>query len=1164
MALKDAPLLQELPIVAIENGVKTIYSFEIQIQQQDMGYDPLKAGTGALAQQDVAVYADTVTLNEPLTLPGKNLSIYARRLVLGKGVAIDVSGAPATSSFAPGDFPQQTDMTAGANGSPGGGATSGGNAGSVTVAVDEIVGTDAGTFGKPQIEAVNLTQELAQRFQQAAQKMGPVTMSAFSAPIQYYYSGGMFGNNTPNPYPFKYLIGTLAVPAAAVGLGTIKVEDSSFSGDGKSVTVTFSAKDLKVAFSSSLDINQSDSGVSGKPSIPLASLPFTLQAGIAVQVDASAGMLAGAQVTVSAAVRLEQTPKLAGNLGPAGACVADMLTKLDEVSKHVQAALSASLQSLADALVRELNGTMQTGTPPALQIYARGHIGGRGQDGHAGIKGSKGENGGPTNTQVYELGGVYTTPPETCGKKGTKGGGAGDAGHSGDGGKGGTIALQFMKAWPLRIVLFTDGGPGGEAAAPGARGEGGDGGDGAEFLVHIVSTQGNYGKTVTGDNGPRGDQGNPAVFQGAMGNAGAAGSVAVNGAAYSGTRKTVAPLSYDLLAPLLKLEQLLMTQRIAKLVYLNAKAKADYDRVATLFLWLCTVLPDSVTGPTSSIPLDDRTARAAIRDSARVELLRLQRGLDYFGHPYNWAPVLLLKHTQTRVNELIALGQIVEQQYNAYNAENKSVTEKLQALDDTLGALEADLLKSKTAEDALNRQIELTEGAVASLQTDMETQQGVMKRHQQELDQVIQVKIKNQCNLANIFKVVQAVVAIGAGAYNGVTEIAGAAQLEAIFTAAKAAAAGVGQLKDDIESILKATASLQGLAGELGAVDSAIKADKPNSVKIAVVKEEFEETITPLLAEFPAEAKELRGAVRGFLDLAQAHNEKILDYNALFVQKAQIITLRAQIQAQIGSVNAVKSQRKEELVPAPYTTFFRSALTWSKENLIRLLYEETRAFCYHTGAPRKDLVEDLSDLNMATLANAQARLLTDYDQFLESVGRPYGAVTDIKVTISKADDPALFESLASTGRITFTVRYTDPQFAGLTLVKAESVEVHLPGVKGGKADELNVAMTMMGEGAVRPPDKTDEASVVHFNCPPRPVSFKYSFDPDRADPVVQPGQISDSEFAPLSPFTTWTLDFGMKSNLNSFVKFAAVDAIEMHFSGKAFGRRAMMARPVSA
>src|SRR4051812_18952969 len=116
-----------------------------------------------------------------------------------------------------------------------------------------------------------------------------------------------------------------------------------------------------------------------------------------------------------------------------------------------------------------------------------------------------------------------------------------------------------------------------------------------------------------------------------------------------------------------------MMQRVAKLTHLNAATDADYQLASTLFLWLCNVNPDSVTKEANLLSPEDRSARLAMRSTAQVELLRMQRGLDYFGHPYNWAPVLNLRHNQKRVTELIALGKIVEDQVAIYNNVGSSV-----------------------------------------------------------------------------------------------------------------------------------------------------------------------------------------------------------------------------------------------------------------------------------------------------------------------------------------------------------------------------------------------------------------------------------------------------------------------------------------------------------
>jgi hypothetical protein len=425
------------------------------------------------------------------------------------------------------------------------------------------------------------------------------------------------------------------------------------------------------------------------------------------------------------------------------------------------------------------------------------------------------------------------------------------------------------------------------------------------------------------------------------------------------------------------------------------------------------------------------------------------------------------------------------------------------------------------------------------------------------IEDEIRKKVDEQCNLENVINITKALVTVGSGAFDVVGAIKGGKELLDIFDEAKKAAAAIGQAKDVIEKVQKTVGDLNSLGKQLSTVTDAVKAGKPDSVKIAVLREEFEENIKPLIKKFPNQSKELRTAVRGFFDLNQARNEKILAYNALFVQKAELKALSEQLLAHIQSVQTIISENKQALVPVAYTSFFRSALGWSKQNLIHLLYEGSRAFYYYTGTQRKDLMEKLSDLNVAALADTQARLLTAYDDYLRSVGRPYGPITDVKVTISREEDPALFEGLPTSGRITFKVDHTHPEFEGLTLVKVDSVTVALPGITGGKTDVLNVAMTMAGDGAVRPVDNNDEKGVVHFNCPPRPISFRYSYDPDRHDPIIQPGVIADKEFSALSPFTTWTLDFGLKNNLNKFINLANLQTIELHFNGHAFGRRAL-------
>jgi hypothetical protein len=1148
--------IQELPIITTENGIKSIYAFHINLKQLDLGYElPKELNKGRpLAPHHVHVYADTVELDDHLVLPGKNVGIFARRVKLTKSASIDVTGPSAQDNYKPGDLPQQNDQNRGAKGSPGANGSGGEAAGNVTIIADELIGAADVPFGTPLLKNLSLPQVVGPKFQKAIQQYGSQSkLGALSFPVDVHWN-----MRDDTPCRFYTLKGSVNFPETPLqGFAGLKVDGCRVNGDGKSVTVLVSAQNLKADIPAGFAITECDnSNWNGKThAIPFTTDPFSLQAEVDIQSDESRWKLSPGPIRVTASLTLKPGAPI-GEFEKLRQCA--LLQVRDRVSAAAsEKAFAPALKALAEAVCVELNHELEAGGAPSLVILAQGGTGGRGQDGHPGMEGAKGENGRPTSTYVVaDPAGRYSTPPETNGQKGKPGGQGGDAGHSGNGGAGGAIGLNFMKAAPVSILLLADAGAGGAPATPGARGRGGEGGDGADFYVHMYNSQ--EVEQASGADGPRGDEGPVASFAGNRGTAGTAGKIEANGAKVEGMgAKTFPSYSYDKMALSMKLDQLLMVQRVGKLTYLNADSDADYQFAASLFLWLCNVCPDSVTKGNNALTVQDRNARAALCSSARVEMLRLQRGLDYFGHPYNWAPVLSLRHNQKRVTELIGLGKIVEEQLDIYNNTNKSVTEKLAALNATVTELTRDLAKTDAANAVLQKEIEAGENACTSLQKDIENQVAVMKRGQAAIEDEIRKKVDEQCNLENVINVTKALVTVGSGAFDVVGVIKGGKELLEIFEEAKKAAATIGQAKDVIEKIQKTVGDLNSLGKQLSTVTDAVRAGKPDSVKIAVLREEFEENIKPLIKKFPTQSKELRTAVRAFFDLNQARNEKILAYNALFVQKAELKALSEQLLAHIQSVQTIISENKQALVPVAYTSFFRSALGWSKQNLIHLLYEGSRAFYYHTATQRKDLMEKLSDLNVAALADTQARLLTAYDDYLRSVGRPYGPITDVKVTVSREEEPAVFEGLPTTGRITFKLDHTHPEFEGLTLVKVDSVTVALPGISGGKTDVLNVAMTMAGDGAVRPVDNNDEKGVAHFNCPPRPISFRYSYDPDRRDPIIQPGVIADKEFSALSPFTTWTIDFGLKNNLNKFLNLADIKVIELHFNGHAFGRRAL-------
>src|SRR5690606_36658782 len=118
-----------------------------------------------------------------------------------------------------------------------------------------------------------------------------------------------------------------------------------------------------------------------------------------------------------------------------------------------------------------------------------------------------------------------------------------------------------------------------------------------------------------------------------------------------------------------------------------------------------------------------------------------------------------------------------------------------------------------------------------------------------------------------------------------------------------------------------------------------------------------------------------------------------------YARKGDIATRRRQLEDEIRSIKQLKAHHRDALVPVAYTAFFQSALAWAKENLVQQVYEESRALFHHTAVRRDDVLDRVSDMNTAALADIHARLLTDYDNFLKTAGRPYGPFIDIGITV---------------------------------------------------------------------------------------------------------------------------------------------------------------------
>ena len=106
------------------------------------------------------VCADTVIIDSTLMNPGKNISVFARRIICKPGARLITTAFAPAPDWKGGDYPQQTDRSAGAAGANGANGGKGDEAGGIAIRAESIVTDTAGTLTGVKMQALELRDVL--------------------------------------------------------------------------------------------------------------------------------------------------------------------------------------------------------------------------------------------------------------------------------------------------------------------------------------------------------------------------------------------------------------------------------------------------------------------------------------------------------------------------------------------------------------------------------------------------------------------------------------------------------------------------------------------------------------------------------------------------------------------------------------------------------------------------------------------------------------------------------------------------------------------------------------------------------------------------------------------------------------------------------------------
>jgi hypothetical protein len=1076
----------------------TIHTHHITLTQANLPYQVV-AGQRLPSEKHFAVYADQIRLAGVLQNPGRNIELHAREIVVAAPAILDAAGPYADKDFKRGEPATQKGILPGTVGTNGDDATIGRPAGDIVIDAHHIVDRTAGahTLSVSDIAAVGA---------QAVSANPPKIENSCVLPAMEY--GRLEIYHT--------MVFTLE-DGRVEGLSHVAFESSRYDASSNRVGLRLSIGPLTM------------SGKDRDSGNRVGTNPFHFK------VDATA--LLGADGTISD-VRSELSLVSDKPIEATGSSFP--LKIVESALKTIRERVAAHVAGPAEGVCRAFGSRLRGA---ALTLLASGGRGGRGQDGHDGVGGTKGDDGVKTEKYGAETNGNYGFPPEAIGKPGTPGGGAGSPGASADGGNGGHVRLQVVEPLGLSLIYTVAAGEGGEQGSAGARGIGGPGGAGQ--VCHMYQyPSGKHIDDMKAPDGAYGGTGPGPAKPGNTGKPGAAGEpITINGAPFTASG-AVPVLTLAGFAPALSLSQLLITQNATDQDFQNAATDGQRISVADGYTWLITInQPFTDTAhpiDQTRVSLPEQKVRIGIHNGAVVSLMRLQQGLDYYGHSYNWAPVLNLNSLVARTGELIYLGKVVEDQFNRYLDKALSDKERMQSftqakreIDQKLSQFDADINKLTPQIESFQVEVDKQTEAMRVQRTVLETDQLKFKD-----DLIKYLREQNELDWKDFLDILSTVIGCVGGAVTGVGGI------KTAFDAFKKAEEFSDKVKKAVEVFKKAQATFASLKKTYGEVKGEFDEGNVNAAKILVDDGEYDKLIKDYIDKVDS-AGELRKAIDYYVTLCQARNMAAYNYTALVSQQLTLKAGRDQLYLGIQHINAEIAGRQDNVL-AIYTAYLQDAYEDLQRHLLRNIYLENRAYQYWA---LKDRALQTEDLTIATLSATHGLLIADID----SVRENSQAASDFtqKVTVSADHYPNEFAAMRESRALTFELDiHKEKGFQNMRHIIVSKFTLELPEVNGG-SNVLFVNLVHSGAAVLNSDINLAAPGALHvFSHRPRMAPYKIDYQDSRN---TAGGTLGDETqgYIGVSPFAVWRLDFNLQGN--DWLDLSKVKTVTLLFSGKILG-----------
>ena len=720
--------------------------------------------------------------------------------------------------------------------------------------------------------------------------------------------------------------------------------------------------------------------------------------------------------------------------------------------------------------------------------------------------------------------------PATQGGNGGDAGSGGAAGRSGDGGKGGTVTITTLTALVAgQVTSEITGGNAGSPAAVGAKGTIGRGGRGGR-IAEQYNTGGHFNEVVwqLSDNRQGGSR------DGTPGTDGALAPAAVAGAA--GTfrpdrrRRLGSPAPGRVPAVPAPAQHEDRGDRLLREDFVGARSS---------YVWISSLT--SQASGTTGLPAEF----AGLYRQCRALLSQMSQGLDFFGNPMNYVPIVSLDYYQYALDGMLATGAQIENVYNAYTLSLQDQSHNFTQMQEALDRANDVITAAKAAQANLQKQIETLGPVVDGLTDSLVAQLGVLLQADADFQAAAQ-KIHGQCNWANLLLLLKTIVTIGFDAYglwNATTWKDWTTPIKDFL--------GIGIDFDSgklVQSPFTVAGDVPSIAGGWNTINPNQAPDVDDSKKLVVKEQDFDNAIKPYL-DLP-EAQAYKAAVHDYIGLAQSRNTKLLEYTNALVQYLAITGQLAQKEAE---AERIKTDMATENIPGliPYRNFLFGLYQDFKAMCLKYLYQENRAYIYWSQTDNPFTIADDSFTGLGVFHSGLKAKIVDQ---INDYSQPTQPLDDVKVVLSATGGRAQqFLDLAQSNAISFQLSTDDDRFLGWANVLLTNFKVFIPGVDMPTSGNLYVQLWHHGRVFVISPVGVQQ----DFSHNQVLSVFEYTLK-DGVPTTVAGGSMGgdgtggDAKRIALSPYATFTIS--LPTRYNPGLVLTGVQQVELHFSGYAVPR----------